>query len=108
MAFRILAHAQTVDTRPLSFPPRKGTGYEASTAGSSLVPRLSNYCGGGKESLVSIAYACAGEFWGDSSLEIQTFTSAAPDVLHHRHAKKGSGAYAILDATCAAKSRALL
>ncbi len=25
----------------------------------SLVPRLSNYCGGGKESLVSIAYACA-------------------------------------------------
>ncbi len=25
----------------------------------SLVPRLSNYCGGGKENLVSIAYACA-------------------------------------------------
>ncbi len=25
----------------------------------SLVPRLSNYCGGGKESLVSIACACA-------------------------------------------------
>ncbi len=24
-----LAHAQTVDTRPFSFPPRKGTGYEA-------------------------------------------------------------------------------
>ncbi len=26
---------------------------------TSLIPRLSNYCGGGKESLVSIAYACA-------------------------------------------------
>ncbi len=28
-------------------------------AAASLVPRLSNYCGGGKESLVSIACACA-------------------------------------------------
>ncbi len=38
---------------------------------SSLVPRLSNYCGGGKESLVSIAYAwpIAPEFWGDSILQ---------------------------------------
>ncbi len=27
-----LAHAQTVDTRPFSFPPRKGTGYEAMLA----------------------------------------------------------------------------
>ncbi len=31
-----LAHAQTVDTRPFSFPPRKGTGYEARYSCSAL------------------------------------------------------------------------
>ncbi len=32
-----------------------------------------------------------------SSLTSHTLNSTAPDVLHHRHAEKGSGAYAILD-----------
>ncbi len=31
------------------------------------------------------------------SLTSHTLNSTAPDVLHHRHAEKGSGAYAILD-----------
>ncbi len=32
-----------------------------------------------------------------TSLTSHTLNSTAPDVLHHRHAEKGSGAYAILD-----------